>query len=191
MSEETRQIMQVVREYIENPLETIVSGRVMPSEPGALAAELQYLNVGRSEEEVIEGVVEDVTERTVNTVNEISRTKIGEQQIARSDYELENLNLVHKQERDLDETLDFVEELHRQRSEIKKTNEEIKNIVDNVNVTKQNITEKTTVNNETVSMDTVNKMISTRFREDMDEISEKVYDRIEKMLVSERKRRGF
>ena len=191
MSERTKKIMEVVHEYMENPLEAVASGKLRPTDPGLLAAEMTYIenNVpGEERTEVTNETIPSVSERVIT---DLGTNRYSDTRHSRSEYETDNVSLVHKQERNFDETKEIVEELHRQNSVIKKTDEEVQNIVENINVNKTSYTEKTTMNTEFVNPDTVNRMISDRFRQDMDEISEKVYDRIERMLASERKRRGF
>ncbi len=256
MSEKTKKIMEVVHEYMENPIGAVSSGKLRPTDPGLLAAELTYvestvpgeerrevstetipsvsekvvtdlgtekysevrttqseyetdnLNIVHKQErniaEEIAGITNsllgderrEIINETIPSVSEKVITDLGKKRFndvrtSRSEYETDNVSLIHKQERNLDETREIVEELHRQNTVIKKTDEEVKNIVENINVSKTNISEQTTVNTEVINPDTVNRIITDRFRQDMDEISEKVYDRIERMLESERKRRGY
>ena len=191
MSERTRQIMEVVHEYLETPMRAIAEGKVRPSDPSMLAAEIKYIEAAEAAEEEREKAASQARERVINEVTDRGTTRRRDTRTARNEFTAENVSLIHKKEKNLDETQEIIEELHRQNTAIKKTNEEVQNIVENVNVTKTSVTEQTTVNQEILSPETVNRLISDRFREDMDEISEKVYDRIERMLVSERKRRGF
>ena len=190
MSEETKQIMNVVREYMENPAAAVSTGKVRAADPGVLAAELNYLetNVPGQEGQEAEATAPG---QQVAGVTDLGTEYFNESRLSRSEYDTQNVDLIHKRERSFTEAEEIVEELNRQRKGLKKTTEQIESLTENVNVNKTVVHEQTTTNTEVINSDTVDRMITDRFREDMDEISEMVYDRIEKMLVSERKRRGF
>jgi len=191
MSEKTKEIMNVVREYMDNPIETVASGKLRQVEPGLLAARLKYLESNIPSPEEIKNTVE--TEHNLSETRYFDRGNISvnETDITNTQYDTQNVSLVHKQERSFNEAQEIVEELQKNNSIIRRTKEDVQNIVENVNVKRNTVTDQTQIYTETINSDTVNRLITDRFKEDMDEISEKVYDKIEKMLVSERKRRGF
>ncbi|MBO4497475.1 MAG: hypothetical protein J5739_04655 [Lachnospiraceae bacterium] len=191
MSEETKQIMNVVREYMENPVKAVTSGKLRSADPGVLAAELHYLEGNATEATAKEPAREALQEKISRELTDAGTTRISETRLSRSEYDTSDVNLVHKHERNFTEAEEIVEELNRQKQGLKKTTEQVQNLTENVNVSRTLVREQTTTTTEMLNSDTVDRMITDRFREDMDEISEKVYDRIEKMLVSERKRRGF
>ncbi|MCR5431658.1 MAG: hypothetical protein K6E95_03780 [Lachnospiraceae bacterium] len=191
MSERTKQIMETVHEYMENPVKTIAEGKIRPSDPARLAADIRYLELDAEKEAGHGDGVRQTAEKIIDEVTDQGTVRRRNTRRSKFEYDTDNVSLVHKQERNLDEAQEIIEELHRQNTAIKRTNEEVQNNIENVNITKTNVMEQTTINNEILSSTEVNRMISDRFREDMDEISEKVFDRIERKLVSERKRRGF
>ena len=183
--------MNVVREYMENPVKAVTSGKLRSADPGVLAAELHYLEGNATEATAKEPAREALQEKISRELTDAGTTRISETRLSRSEYDTSDVNLVHKHERNFTEAEEIVEELNRQKQGLKKTTEQVQNLTENVNVSRTLVREQTTTTTEMLNSDTVDRMITDRFREDMDEISEKVYDRIEKMLVSERKRRGF
>ena len=191
MSEETKEIMNVVKEYMENPVKAVASGKLRSADPGLLAAELEYLDVGTTGAENAAELSKERSDAGPGRVTDLGSEYFSETRLSRSEYDTSDVNLVHKHERNFTEAEEIIEELSRQKQGLKKTTEQVQNLTENVNVSRTLVREQTTTTTEVLNSDTVDRMITDRFREDMDEISEKVYDRIEKMLVSERKRRGF
>lgn len=101
------------------------------------------------------------------------------------------LELVHKHNEVITDNDELIEELRRQRTELKNTKDIVSEHIDNEHheeLTVHNYSSTTTTEINTSNID---RYIDSELKRNMDDISERIYDRLEKKLVSENKRRGF
>lgn len=192
VSENTKEIFNVVRQYIDNPLKAIESGAVAGNDMGMLAAQINYLNRENAHKEPGEIINEEREAQETEIIRRIAEPVIKRETISeRQQLQQETVNLVHKQTEVAIDKDEILEELHRQNVQINKTNETVQTLTDNVTKKNVEVHNFSTTTTEEITTDKVEKIVSDKFRDDMDEITQKVFDRLEKKLVTEQKRRGF
>ncbi|MDD2972855.1 MAG: hypothetical protein PHE02_12085 [Lachnospiraceae bacterium] len=187
VSEETREIYHMVEEYQKNPDRTIVENSIENpilkqfqrdiSRTVQEAATMEHLQ-GEVEEQIVDRIVERYREP-----EEILR-----QSEIRRDEQIQNMEFVHKQvENVLSE--EVLEELQQQNQILQRRTEvQREETVENTTVTKNNVTTNHIV--EQATQDVTN-LVREGLQKNINSISEQVYNRLEKKLVNERKRRGY
>lgn len=190
-SEQTKEIFDIVREYIDNPQKALSSGKILGNDMGSLAAEIHYLK-NEPTEVPQETIIEEASERESEIIRRIAEPVIRKETREYSQQmETEKVEFVHKQTEVVADRDEILEELHRQNIALNKTNETVSTLTENVNKKNVEVHNFSTTTTQEITTDTVEQIINNRFRDDMDELTEKVFDRLEKKLVTEQKRRGF
>ncbi len=191
MSEETKEIFRLVSEMKNSPNRMAAEGIVRPATPERLGPELEMIN--RS----LEAPAVNEVRETVRTETErVIREKVPVDRIASEDrrYRFEqrkNIDLIHKLSEQVTDNEELIEELKRQNSEIKKIQETNRTEIVNRTNKVVEVKNETNVNEEQINKSNIRQYIQTGVRESMDDISNQIFQRLEKKLESDRKRRGF
>lgn len=191
MSEETKEIFRLVSEMKNSPNSMIAEGLARPTTPDRLGPELEMIN------RAIEAPVANEVRETVRTETErVIREKVPVDRIASEDrrYRFEqrkNIDLIHKLNEQVTDNEELIEELKRQNSEIKKIQETNRTEIVNRTNKVVEVKNETNVNEEQINKSNIRQYIQTGVRESMDDISNQIFQRLEKKLESDRKRRGF
>lgn len=191
MSEETREIYKLVDEYRKNPAQAIANN--MMNFPVQQQLEREVTQVIREREkanlEYIQG--ENFTEQVEHIVEQYREPeKILNPKFNRIEESVENIQLIHKHtenilSEDILEELQYQNQVLQKKTEVMTQEEETNRTVvtkNNINTTNQ-IVEQTTQD--------VTNLVKEGLQRNLNSISEQVYNRLEKKLVTERKRRGY
>ncbi len=191
LPEQDRETVRILREYLEHPEVFRERSFVSENNITQLMTDVQRVEMENRvrEERETERIIERtaVTELVGETIKEIKKKQ---PEITVEERATEPLHLVHKsQESTIDE--EVIEELVNQNRKIEQQNERIETIVNN------NTTETKTIINNTEhhkvyqQNQDVEDAVSRGIRGQMDEITEKVYNKLSRRLANEKIRRGL
>lgn len=185
--EEKQRVYEIVSEILDNPGKAAEEGRITINNQTQLNADLFYAN--RELQNITENIESNVTQEIQNNVIE-ETVRRHEQSVKRISEEIQKIEFKHKvSENTIDE--EFLEELRQQRKEERVTKKETESVnVNNVRVneTKVNNVEKNITN---IDERQIEEMIDRGVRQQMGSITERVYNKLERRLDNEKKRRGY
>ena len=191
MSEETKTILKMVEEYRENPARVIREFNAQGRAPEVFNQEIELVNKENKPENVTERVNESFGPERYITEEKIIPSVMKEIHKREKRTEKENIELVHKKQNEIIDNEEAIEELRKESENLKKNIEITRNEIENtkrVESRTENIVNKTET---TVTEENYESYVERGLRHNMDEIADQVFQRLEKRLSSDRKRRGF
>lgn len=191
---QTKQIFKILEAYHNNPEKLRELGAKI--EPATL--EMLRSDTAVTSEENIENKVK----KTINESNEISEEirkqtannlhreiyNNSNQSVYESNNTHKKINFFHKEERDISE--EIKESLEEQRENLRQTKEVTTEVVNNV-ITNKQVTTNTQRNISTMENVNINELVQRSMNQELGNISDKIYQQIERKLITERKRRGY
>ncbi len=183
---------EVLRQYLENPdkyreLEFVTHNDIDQLTRDARFFEKRTVDHTETRKE-IEERMKNVTTSATDWAKEHTTTS-GKQREVRE--RIQNLELTHRQ---VGHTFDeeLFEELREQQNTTQQTNREIRSVLENNEISnRQIINNRRNMRMETNNTEDISEIVRRSVRRQMDQISEKVYNRLERKLENEKRRRGL
>ncbi len=186
--------LNLIQQYLQNPerveylhlLERTSEAQLMSEVFDVERERTERITDHTTEDRVTDRVTEKVTERIVNAAAQRGAGVTAENE------RIQRTHLIH---RDVSNTIDeeFAEELQEQRHMLEETNRRIEQTVKNEETHSMKIVN--TVNDQVVQEvpkpENLSRMIDQGIKAQVDTISEKVYNKLERRLNNEKIRRGF
>ena len=186
--------LELIRQYIENPERVEMMHLLERTSEAQLMSEVFNVEHDRSErirerteeEKLTDHVTDRITERVIENVKQQGREVVPE---------TESVRRVHMIHRDINNTIDedIAEELLEQRHLLEETNRRIEKSVKNEETHSTRIVN--TVNDQVVQEaprpEQIARMIDQGIKAQVETISDKVYNKLERRLSNEKIRRGF